>query len=428
MESLSLRLLALAVIVVMAALALLPLALLFAATQPEPLVEPSRSAQQDDVGRIKALLQQHDPRDLRDGEVRTLTIMERDINLGLHSLRPSPPVHSMRVALHEGLARADYTVDLPSHWPGRYLNVALFVSEQDGELRLMNVRFGDLDLPGWMLAPLVNLADYRLGKAFPEYHGARSALQSVSLDRGEASFTYRWDRTLAKQLEQRGRAVLLPELDRDRALAYYQVLSITSRAAGSTASLATLLQPMFELARQRSGNGDAAAENRALLLVLGTVLNRSSVHRLIGGDRADLLPGHRYVYWTLHGRGDLAQHFAVSSAIAAAGGGVLADSIGVFKELDDSRDGTGFSFPDLVADRAGVELAEAAMGARASRVQEIMAATTLDEYHFIPPLEDMPEGLMEMAFRQRYSDLDDSRYAAVKREIDMRVARLPVQQ
>ena len=41
----------------------------------------------------------------------------------------------------------------------------------------------------------------------------------------------------------------------------------------------------------------------------------------------------------------------LSAAIAAAGGGVLADTIGVFKELDDSRGGSGFSFIDLLADR-----------------------------------------------------------------------------
>ncbi len=422
------RLFLLSVLLVVAALVLLPLALLFAGMQPDPLVEPFRSAQQDDVGRIKALLQQHDPRDLRDGEVRTLTISERDINLGLHSLRPSPGGHALRVTVYERLARADYTLSLPSRWPGGYFNVSLFVNEESGQLRLQSVRFGDLDLPGWTLAPLVTLADYRLDREFPEYRGALSALQSVSLDAGEASFTYRWDRSLAKQIEQRGRAVLLPDLDRDRALAYYRVLASTSRAAGGTASLATLLQPMFEMAERRSVGGDAAAENRALLLVLGTVLNRSSTHRLIGGDPADLLPGHRYVYWTLHGRGDLAQHFAVSAAIAAAGGGVLADAIGVFKELDDSRDGSGFSFPDLVADRAGVELSQAAIGPRAGRVQAVMAADELAESHFIPPLQDMPEGLMEMAFRQRYSDLDDARYAQVKREIDGRVARLPVLQ
>jgi uncharacterized protein YfiM (DUF2279 family) len=248
----------------------------------------------------------------------------------------------------------------------------------------------------------------------------------VALRSDEVSFTYRWNKALAKQIEQRGREVLLPAADRERAVAYYQVLARISRTVGGSASLDQLLQPLFEAAGKRSDDGDAAAENRALLLVLGTVLNRSSVHRLVGGDVADLAPGHRYVQWTLHGRGDLAQHFSISAAIATAGGGVLADAIGVFKELDDSRGGSGFSFPDLLADRAGVELAAAATDADARRIQRVMADDALRESDFMPPINHLPEGLMEMEFKQRYRDLDDARYADVKREIDTRIARLPI--
>jgi uncharacterized protein YfiM (DUF2279 family) len=298
--------------------------------------------------------------------------------------------------------------------------------EQDGELSLARVRAGELNVPGWLLNPVVALADNLLKFRFAEYRGARDSMQGVVLGDGEASFTYRWDRALAKQIEQRGRAVLLPAADRERALAYYRLLAATSRGVGNKASLAVLLQPLFTLAGQRSGDGDAGAEQRALFLVLGTVLNRSSMHRLVGGDPADLQPGHRYVRWSLAGRGDLAQHFGVSAAIAAAGGGVLADTIGVFKELDDSRGGSGFSFADLLADRAGVELAKAAMGADAVRIQRAMASSTLSEADFMPPIDDLPEGLMEMEFKQRYRDLDDARYARVKSEIDTRIARLPV--
>jgi uncharacterized protein YfiM (DUF2279 family) len=134
------------------------------------------------------------------------------------------------------------------------------------------------------------------------------------------------------------------------------------------------------------------------------------------------------VRWTLHDRHDLAQHFAVSAAIAAAGNPVLADAIGVFKELDDSRGGSGFSFADLLADRAGVELAAAAAGADALRIQGLMAAESLREADFMPPIDQLPEGLQELEFRQRYRNLDDPRYARLKGEIDTHIARLPLHQ
>ena len=62
----------------------------------------------------------------------------------------------------------------------------------------------------------------------------------------------------------------------------------------------------------------------------------------------------------------------------------------------------------------------------AESVQRAMAQGTPQESLFMPRLDDMPEGLMEMAFRQRYSDLDDARYAHVKREIETRIAVLPL--
>jgi uncharacterized protein YfiM (DUF2279 family) len=361
-----LRFFALLILFALLGMVALPVMFVYQGLQPQPLVPPIASPRQEDVGRIKALLLEHDPRDLRDGETRTLTVSQRDLNVGLRSVLPSTGHQRARVSLEQGSGRLQYTIKLPSKLGGSYLNLSLLVSERAGEPVLDSIRVGEASLPGWSLAPLLALSDGYLRGRFPEYQGAREALQAVSLASGEASFTYRWDRALAKQIEQRGREAFLPAADRERAVAYYRVLAHTSRSAGRSASLHQLLQPLFNEALRRSTDGDAAAENRALLLVLGTVLNRSSMHRLVGGDPADLSPGHYYVKWTLHGRGDLAQHFGVSAAIAAAGGGVLADSIGVFKELDDSRGGSGFSFPDLLADRAGVELSTAALGADVS--------------------------------------------------------------
>ena len=56
----------------------------------------------------------------------------------------------------------------------------------------------------------------------------------------------------------------------------------------------------------------------------------------------------------LAGRQDLAKHFAISAAISAHSGAPLADAIGLYKELEDARGGSGFSFDDLAAEPAVV--------------------------------------------------------------------------
>jgi hypothetical protein len=50
----------------------------------------------------------------------------------------------------------------------------------------------------------------------------------------------------------------------------------------------------------------------------------------------------------LRGRLDFPQHLLISAALAAEGGGPLADAIGLYKEVADARHGSGFSFNDIV--------------------------------------------------------------------------------
>ena len=402
------------------------LAFIYNGIEQRPLVEAAPSAQQDDVERIKSLLYAHDPRYLQSGEVRTITVSGRDLNIALRSLLPLPERQRARVTLQNELGIIHYSLKLPANPLGAYFNLALAVGTSGSELDVQWISAGTLRIPGWAVAPVVAVGEHLLERRLLEYRAAHEALQEISLRPEELAVTYRWDAALMEQIEKRGREMLLPAADRERALAYYRELSALSRGVGSSASLSRLLGGLFALADRRSVGGDAAAENRSLLLVLGTVLNRSSMHRLVGGNRADLGPTHYYVRWTLAGRNDLAQHFAISSAIAVAGGSVLANAIGAYKELDDSRGGSGFSFADLLADRAGVELAQAATGPAAQSVQRLMAAEGLQESDFMPSLDDLPEGLMEMEFRQGYGDLDDARYGHVKREINTRLALLPL--
>ena len=141
----------------------------------------------------------------------------------------------------------------------------------------------------------------------------------------------------------------------------------------------------------------------------------------MGSEAIAGLPRPRPVNLTLGGRNDLAKHFSVSAAITAAAGSTLADNIGVFKEVDDSRGGSGFSFADLLADRAGVSLAEVALGPRARELQQHMGNRT-QEADYMPGFDALPEGLMELEFRARYEDLDSAAYALVNREIERRLA------
>lgn len=47
--------------------------------------------------------------------------------------------------------------------------------------------------------------------------------------------------------------------------------------------------------------------------------------------------------------------------LAAYAGTPLADVVGLFKEMEDSRGGSGLSFNDIAADRAGTRMGELAV-------------------------------------------------------------------
>ncbi len=83
-----------------------PALLLVAAIQPQPLVIEAGGIRHGDVGSIKALLQQLDPRQLQDGEIRRLQVSERDLNLMLDSVLPYPQQQRAQVALGAGRSAA----------------------------------------------------------------------------------------------------------------------------------------------------------------------------------------------------------------------------------------------------------------------------------------------------------------------------------
>ena len=65
---------------------------------------------------------------------------------------------------------------------------------------------------------------------------------------------------------------------------------------------------------------------------------------------------------TLQQRWDYPLHFLISALVAAEAGTPLADAVGLWKELTDARrGGSGFSFEDLAADRAGTRFGELAI-------------------------------------------------------------------
>ena len=163
---------------------------------------------------------------------------------------------------------------------------------------------------------------------------------------------------------------------------------------------------------------------------LGRYLNASvqlTLALYLSGKDPSRLLGEKYhaptsIHPTLAGRRDLAQHFAISAALTGVADSHIANVIGIFKEVQDSQGGSGFSFADLTADRAGVRFAEQAIASATSARDVQRRVASLDvESAIMPSITALPEGLQDPEFRRRFERRDSAAYNVIKDEIERRL-------
>ena len=170
-----------------------------------------------------------------------------------------------------------------------------------------------------------------------------------------------------------------------------------------------IMEVAFAFAADNAHRRDLAQSHRAAILALGTILGEEKVTE-VAKRNIDLsrLPEvetlRRRI--TLYGRNDLSRHFWVSAALAVLSDDTRSMTIGITKELMDANGGSGFSFVDLTADRAGTLFTLAATR------NELSARTLQDRIRhgavmadFMPYALDLPEGISSTDFQSIYGGL-----------------------
>lgn len=394
------------------------------AIQGSPRWPASAEVSMADVARARSFLHRNDPRRPAPGPFRTLVASEREANLLLDQLaRRVAPGASARLALNGGSARLQASLPVPHSPVAAWLNIAATLRETPGLPAIDDLRVGRLPVPAWLAARLLPGLAARLN-ATPEGALALDMVRRVRLTPARVEVAYEWgDDGLQRLL-----GTVVPPVEQARLTAYAQALSGAMQAHASTDGgaglpLERLLPPLFTLASQRSaGGGDAIAENRAALLTLAL--------QAIGRRMSDLVPTIQAAPHpqpasvTLSGREDFAQHFLISAVLALEGGGPLADAIGVYKETVDLRHGSGFSFNDIAADRAGARLG--LLARRDPRGLQQRLAVGPPASDFMPDVADLPEFLGAREFIAAYGGVDAPPYRRMLADIDRRLDALPL--
>lgn len=403
---------------------LIPVALLAAvwsAVENTALVGTEVRLTPAEVGRAKAIIDRHDPRDLRDGEVRTITVRQRDLDLAANYLVYLIGKGGAAVELHDGSVKFQATARLPENPVGRYLNIDLGWSESADLPRIAHLRIGNLSVPPWLAEQLLARAVRALHER-TEHKLGSDLLRQVAIKRTGLSVTYEWD----SQITEAVRTSLVSVQDQGRLEIYHQHLVGVLSGGRGPIQMIDVLQSVFRLAQEQSKYSDAATENKAAIIAFAAYMGGGDLKHL--APQADTWPKATRRDVTLRGREDFARRFMISASLSIMGGNVFSDAIGLLKEVEDSLGGSGFSFNDLCADKAGARFGQRATSY--SRSGEVLSRVvrSVTESDLMPKVSDLPQHMSAAEFEQRFGGIGSPRYNEMVAEIDRRVDRLPLYQ
>jgi hypothetical protein len=375
-------------------------------------------------------------------EITVIAASESDLNavmlLGGRGVRR----FSGQAFVTPGVLRVNISVRMPRNPLGHYLNLRGEILSDERGLNIHGVTIGKLPLPGWLVWSVSkNLLNVTMGN-----NDGSVLLESISsLDITRDAVVVKIA-SLAKNKERLKRLqqlmTKLAQIGRngknhwDTAVItqYYTRLLETERRFQPPAkpSLADFLGPLFQLARERSAAGEPVTENSQALMALSIYLGNPQFEKLAHITLPKELLGRsaHLQKVPLGGRQDLRLHFVVSAGLKLLSDHSISSAIGEFKELlDADRGGSGFSFVDLAADRAGIRFVEVATDSSggARRLQELLAGRS-EEARFFPIVADLPEDMPKAEFEQRYKGLDSAAYRGLVHEIDRRIDQCPVYQ
>ena len=383
-------------------------------------IELGWALSRDDMARAKKIL--HEGSKTRPEAIGTIELSKEDLNLAANYLLNRYSKSAVNISLKKNQLKFTATATLPENRLGKYVNITLALGNIDGNPlpTLTKFKAGKLLLPSNVAAFVI---DYfiRHSSLNNYFLLATRPIKAVSIAPDKITITY--FSNLDTLIEARN---LLTGSDNTALSVYREKLAdiIAHHDPNWRLSLAELLKPMFELAYQRSTSANAVEENRMAIIAVNDYVNKDA-KKFLSAPVASKAEQHYAAF--LYKRGDLAQHFIGSAALTASVSGQVSAAVGEEKELHDARVGSGFSFIDLAADKAGTRFGEMATASpeTARKIQEAMLVIK-DYSDFMPDPRDLPEHVNETEFKQRYGSTASAAYQQVLEQIDERIAAMPI--
>ena len=395
--------------------------LIFLTIEEEPHIVRPIALTPEHIERAKNIINTH-RHQANSRLLSRVNILSTDLDIAVNYLANHFGKGRAQVNFTERQARIHLSFPLPTDWLDGYINFAVTVVQTNDLPQIRSIQIGNLPLPDFITSALISKGMQWLQNN-PEYRKGLDAIKFIYISKYEVSVLYRWEGDLS-QIKQN--IAMLSKQELAQLLRYQRLLAqYTRRNNTRTVALSELLPPLMQLAAKHSVNGDAKSENQAAILT--TTLHVLSVPIKSLVPEAINWPYPLRQVVTIDKRNDLAKHFMLSAAITIYSDTVLSDVIGLYKEFEDSRSGSGFSFNDIAADRAGTRFGERAITNQSTaRALQKLVSTGLSDADLIPPWSDLPESMPEDEFKKRFGGIDAPAYQQMLKEIDTRVDALRV--
>lgn len=420
----------LALAIVLAALGLgIPLWL---SLDPAPLPFEAARVTSAEKRRLVDLCRSKSPLSLADGQTCTLRLTQHDLNVLLSwglSLGPLPPKVSVHLAAGRVALEASACVPLGGQ-RRRYLNLELAggTAIEEGVLRLEvdRCRWGNIEVPRRLLgffSPLVVsqlCLDRRCRPFLEAAHTLRIDLDAVEVTYGHVHVPPELRREFFGPTAVNQEVLASTRAQIDHLLAAVKPLPRAQLTFGFC------FETVFAFARDRSVGRDPVLENKAGIFALGIFLGHHRIEGFLGlaGRDEGRASRRALARIDLRGRPDWTKHFCVSAVLAVLSDDAVSDAAGLLKEeLDADTGGSGFSFSDLLADRAGTVFAlQATRDETAARTMQTRLAGGFRIDEFFPPAADLPEGIPDAQLRSDYGGVGGEGYTRLIEEIERRIA------
>lgn len=404
------------------AISTVPIAFLIFAIEDKPRIVRQVSLSPDYVARVKEIIDTHRDQ-TSSGRIMTARILAADIDIAANYLASRFGKGSAKISTADGRALFNLSLPLPENILNGYLNLEVTLAQTAWLPQLQSVQIGRLPLPNFVTNfVLARFTDWLQNNI--ELRAGMDIIQQIKISHNEVDVIYHWD---AEFTQKKSGIPILSKEAQANLFRYNAFLVKSSEKSGAAAvvPLSEILHPLIQYAATRSIKGNAIAENRAAILV--------TTFHVLGFPLKLLVP--EAIDWptpvkqtiALDGRNDFAKHFMVSAAITVYADTKLSDAIGLYKEIEDLRAGSGFSFNDIAANRAGTRFGEKAVASQASARQlQQLVASELKDTDLMPPWLDLPEHMSKPEFQQLFGGINQPAYKQMAEEIESRVSVLRI--